>query len=66
MRAIFANLTQADFGGRSNRETHAAERLRVHLLFDEIQVAIYNGNSARVDHLMAKLALATASPPRAS
>jgi hypothetical protein len=60
MRAMFANLTQADFGGRVNRETHAAGRLRVHALFDEIQVAIFTGDFARVDRLMERLARATA------
>jgi hypothetical protein len=63
---MFANLTRADFGGRSNRATRAARRLRVHVLFDEIQIAIYNGDLARVDRLMAKLALATAGHDRAS
>ena len=61
MRAMFANLTQADFGGRLNRETRAAKRLRVHALFDEIQVAIYTGDLVRVNRLMERLALATAS-----
>jgi hypothetical protein len=61
MRAMFANLTYADFRGRSNRETRAVTRSRVHELFDEIQVAIYEGNVATVDRLMAQLALATAS-----
>ena len=61
MGAMFANLTRADFGGRLNRETRAARRLRVHALFDQIQVAIYTGDLARVDRLMVRLALATAS-----
>ena len=60
MRAMFANLTRADFEGRSTRDTPSARRLRVHALFDEIQVAIYTGDFARVDRLMARLALATA------
>jgi hypothetical protein len=64
MRAMFANLTRDDFGGRSNRETGVAERLRVHALFDEIQVAIYNGDFARVDRLTARLTLATGSRSR--
>jgi hypothetical protein len=46
--------------------TRAAKRLRVHVLFDEIQIAIYDGDLVRVDRLMAKLALATASLDRAS
>jgi hypothetical protein len=63
---MFANLTRADFGGRSYREARAAERLRVHALFDEIQVAICNDDFSRVDRLIATLALATASHSRAS
>lgn len=42
MRAMFANLTSADFGGRSRKELRTVERRRVHALFDEIQIAIYN------------------------
>jgi hypothetical protein len=61
MRAMFANLTRADFGGRPDRDVRAARRLQVHALFDEIQVAIYTGDLARVNRLMAKLALATTS-----
>jgi len=61
MRAMFANLTRADFEGRPDRNTRAARRLQVHALFDEIQVAIYAGDLARVDRLMARLALATTS-----
>jgi hypothetical protein len=64
MRAMFANLTRADFGGRPYRDRRAARRLRVHALFDEIQVAIYRGDFARVDRLMVKLALATSSQAR--
>jgi hypothetical protein len=48
MGATFANLTRADFGGRWNTETHAVKRSRVHVLFDEIQVAIHNRNSRRL------------------
>jgi hypothetical protein len=59
MRAMFANLTHADFTGRPNSDALLAKRLRVHALFDEIQVAIYNSNVATVDRLMAQLALAT-------
>jgi hypothetical protein len=61
MRAMFANLTRSDFGRRPYRETRAARRLRVHALFDEIQVAIYTGDLARVDRLLVQLAIATAS-----
>jgi hypothetical protein len=61
MRAMFANLTRADFEGRPNGDMHTAKRLRVHALFDEIQVAIYTGDLARVDRLMGRLALATAN-----
>ena len=61
MRAMFANLTRADFEGRPDRNMRAARRLQVHALFDEIQVAIYTGDLASVDRLMVKLALATTS-----
>jgi hypothetical protein len=40
-------------------DMRAARRLRVHALFDEIQVAIYTGDLARVDRLLVQLALAT-------
>jgi len=60
MRAMFANLTRADFGGRSKKERRTVERRRVHALFDEVQIAIYNDDHARLDGLMVKLALATA------
>jgi hypothetical protein len=66
MRAMFANLTSADFGRRSKNELRTAERQRVHALFDEIQIAIYNDDRARLDVLMVKLALATANQRRAS
>ena len=59
MKAMFANLTRADFGGRSVKERRTAERKRVHVLFDEIQVAIHNGDRTTVDYLMAELAVAT-------
>jgi hypothetical protein len=42
------------------------ERHRVHELFDEIQIAIYNNDRARVAFLMGKLALATANQRRLS
>jgi hypothetical protein len=58
---MFANLTRADFEGHPDRNMCAARRLQVHALFDEIQVAIYTGDFARVDRLMVKLALATTS-----
>jgi hypothetical protein len=56
---MFANLTTADFRGRSPRERRAAERKRVHALFDVIQVAIHARDRATVDDLMAALAMAT-------
>ena len=64
MRAMFANLTAADFGGRSKQELRSMERLRVHALFDEIQITIYNDDHARLEVLMVKLALTTASHRR--
>ena len=60
MKAMFANLTLADFRGRSKRERATARRKWVHALFDEIQVAIHKGDRAKVDYLMAELADATA------
>jgi hypothetical protein len=66
MKAMFANLTQADFRGRSKRAPIAAERQRVYALFDEIQVAIHNGDRLKVDYLMVELAEATASEYLAS
>ena len=66
MRAMFANLTAADFTGRSKKEPRTVERHRVHELFDEIQIAIFNNDRARVALLMGKLALATANQRRAS
>jgi hypothetical protein len=60
MRAMFANLTSADFGGRSQQKLRTMERQRVHALFDEIQIAIYNDDRARLEVLMVKLALTTA------
>jgi hypothetical protein len=66
MRAMFANLTAADFSGRSKKPLRTAERQRVHALFDEVQIAIYNGDRARLDVLMVKLALATADQRLAS
>jgi len=56
---MFANLTRADLGGRSKKELRTVDRQRVDALFDEIQIAIYNGDRARLDVLMVKLALAT-------
>jgi len=66
MKAMFANLTAADFTGRPNQERRAAMRQRVHALFDEIQIAIYNDDRARLEVLLVKLAVATASQRRAS
>ncbi|HWW84728.1 MAG TPA: hypothetical protein VNZ26_14060 [Vicinamibacterales bacterium] len=59
MKAMFANMTVADFGGHSNRQARAAERRRVHWLFGEIQIAIHDGDHVRVDYLMRELAAAT-------
>jgi hypothetical protein len=66
MRAMFANLTSADFRIRSKKELRRAERQRVLALFDEVQIAIYNDDRARLDVLMVKLALATADQRRVS
>jgi hypothetical protein len=66
MRAMFANLTRADFGGRADKHTRAARRVRVHALFDDIQIAIYTRDFARVDRLLIQLARATASQAQVS
>jgi hypothetical protein len=58
MKAMFANLTSADFRRPSRKERRAAERRHVHALFDEIQIAIYNGDRTAVDYLMGELAIA--------
>ena len=59
MKAIFANLTAAEFRGGLQIARRLAERRRIHALFDVIQVAIHSGDSATVDDLMAELAIAT-------
>jgi len=64
MSAMFANLTSADFGGRSKNELRTVERQRVHALFDEIQIAIYDDDRARLEVLIVKLALTTANHRR--
>ena len=64
MRALFSNLTPADFSGRSKKDLRTVERQRVHELFDEIQIAIYSDDRERVDLLTVKLALATTNPRR--
>ena len=64
MKARFANLTTADFGGLSKNERRAAERRRVYALFEEIQIAIHHGDRARVDDLMTELAIATGKRER--
>jgi hypothetical protein len=64
VKAMFANLTTADFRGHSLKEQGAAERSRVHALFDMIQVAIQARDGATVDDLMAELATATMAKNR--
>jgi hypothetical protein len=59
MKAMFANLTLADFRRRSPKELRAVARRRVHVLFDEIQVAIHNDDRTKINYLMAELANAT-------
>jgi hypothetical protein len=59
MKAMFANLTPADFRRRSPKELRAVARRRVHVLFDEIQVAIHNDDRTKINYLMAELADAT-------
>jgi signal peptidase I len=60
MKAMFANLTAADFSGRSKEEPRTGERQRVHALFDEVQIAIYNDDRARRDVLSGIRTLASA------
>lgn len=60
MKAMFANLTLDDFRGSSRRARAAARHQRVWTLFDEIQVAIHDGDRLKVDYLMVELAEATA------
>jgi hypothetical protein len=57
---MFANLTEADFRTHSRTRRRAAERKRVHALFDAIQIAIHDGDSATVEDLMTELAHAIA------
>jgi hypothetical protein len=59
VKAMFANLTTADFRGRSQMVRRATERRRVHALFDVIQIAIHAGDCAAVDALILELAIAT-------
>jgi len=66
MKAMFANLTRDDFRGSSKRERAAARHRRVYTLFDEIQVAIHEGDRLKFDYLMAELAAATAQDYRAA
>jgi hypothetical protein len=60
MKAMFANLTLADFRGRSRKERLAAKRKSIHAVFDEIQIAIHKGDRSKIDYLIAELADATA------
>jgi len=64
MKAIFANLTRDNVGEFSRPAPAAATRQRVYALFDEIQLAIHDGDHLRVDDLMAELAEATAQDYR--
>ena len=66
MKAMFANLTRADFRRRSPKELRAVARRRVHVLFDEIQVAIHNDDRTKINYLMAELADATRNEERHS
>jgi len=59
MRAMFANLTAADFRRSSQKRQRAAEQKHVHALFDEIQIAIYKGDRIAAHDLIAELAVAT-------
>jgi hypothetical protein len=65
MKAMFANLTAADFSCRSRHTWRAMERKRVLRLFDDLQVAIHKQDRAAADSLLAKLAIATGHNTRA-
>lgn len=65
MKAMFANLTAADFSGRSRQRWRAMERMHVLRLFDDLQVAIHKQDRATADSLLAKLAIATGHHARA-
>lgn len=63
MRARFAHLTKSDFGGGKRSAvvpfpTRVDARQRVLRIFDELQVAISNGNQELVDRLLVELARA--------
>jgi hypothetical protein len=64
MKTMFANLTWADVGHRSPTELRRVARRRVHVLFDEIQVAIHIDDRTKIDYLMAELAAATGNESR--
>ena len=64
MKAMVANSTWDDLGGSSKRARAAPRRQRVNALFDEIQLAIDDGDRLKVDSLMAALAEATAQDYR--
>lgn len=66
MKAMFANLTSAEFRRLSPKELRAVARRRVHALFDEIQVAIHNDDHTKIHYLMAELADATGHEERHS
>jgi len=61
VRAMFANLTNEDFGGRKRSAIVrfprgvGDARQRVHRIFDELQVAIFNRDRALVDRLLVEL-----------
>lgn len=60
MRAVFANLTKEDFGGEKRPvivriRSEGDARQRVHRIFDELQVAIFNRNQTLVDRLHIEL-----------
>ena len=60
MRAMFANLTKDDFGGRKCTSIvrfpiGSDARQRVHRIFDELQIAIFRRNQTLVDRLLVEL-----------
>jgi hypothetical protein len=60
MRAMFANLTKDDFGGGKRSALvrfpmGSDARQRVHHIFDELQVAIFDRTHKLVDRLLVEL-----------
>jgi hypothetical protein len=66
MAATFGHLTLRELGSLSHRARAAARQQRVCALFEEIQMAIREGDRLKIDDLMTELAEATAQDHRAA